>query len=70
MRRINTSTAIGLIAFALGIFAAPARAELQPGDTLGKANCQEAKELLPERVLTGFCNGEFGPSEIVEVLDS
>lgn len=47
-----------------------AQAQLKPGDTLGKDNCQQAKGLLPDRILQGFCSGEYGPTKIVEVPNS
>jgi hypothetical protein len=47
-----------------------ALAELKPGDWLSKANCQEAKGMLPEQVLQAYCDGRYGPSEIIEIKDS
>ena len=43
-------------------------AELTPGTRLTKANCQEAKDLLPEQVTDKFCNGQY-EAEIIEVKD-
>ncbi len=60
----------GLAILALGFLAGLARAELKPGDVLSKNNCQEAKGLLPDHVLQSFCNGDYGPTEIIEVPDS
>ena len=34
-------------------------AELKPGDKLDKANCQEAKGLLPDHVMEKFCAGQY-----------
>jgi hypothetical protein len=59
-----------LTAASLTVLLSPAFADLQPGDTLGQSNCNEAKGLLPERVLQGYCSGEYGPSEIMEVPDA
>jgi hypothetical protein len=57
-----------LTAASLTVFTAPAFAELKPGDTLDKSNCQEAKGMLPEQVLAWFCDGKFS-AEIIEVKD-
>jgi hypothetical protein len=59
-----------LLVLALGFLAGSAWGELQPGDKLGKENCQAAQGLLPERVLQSYCRGEYGPTEIIEVPDS
>jgi hypothetical protein len=58
------------IAASLAVSTSSAFAELKPGVTLDKSNCNEAKGMLPDRVLQGYCNGEYGPTEIVEVPDS
>src|SRR5438477_6861458 len=60
---------VGLtILAAATLFTVPASAELKPGDKLEKANCQEAKDLLPEHVVDKFCSGQY-IAEIVEVKD-
>jgi hypothetical protein len=59
-----------LAAATLTVFTTPASAELKPGDKLDKSNCQQAKGMLPDRVLQGYCSGEYGPTEIIEVPDS
>jgi len=43
-------------------------AELKPGDTLDKANCQEARGLLPDHVMEKFCAGQYA-AEIIDVKD-
>src|SRR5919106_4690517 len=57
-----------LAAAGLTILATSALAELKPGDKLTKANCQEAKGLLPDVVLDKFCAGDYA-AEIIEVTD-
>ena len=52
----------------LALVAAPAFAELKPGDRLTKANCQEAKGQLPDHVMEKFCAGDY-EAEIIEVTD-
>jgi len=52
----------------LAVFTSPASAELKPGDMLTKANCQEAKGLLPDYVMEKFCDGKY-TAEIIEVKD-
>jgi hypothetical protein len=52
----------------LTILTTAAFAELKPGDTLGKANCQEAKGQLPHHVLQKFCAGQY-TAELIEVKD-
>jgi len=59
---------IALTAASLAAFTTPAFAELKPGDRLTKANCQEAKDLLPEYVTEKFCSGQY-EANIVEVKD-
>jgi hypothetical protein len=53
---------------ALAMFPNPVSAELKPGDTLDKSNCQEAKSLLPDFVTEKFCEGKY-TAEIIEVKD-
>ena len=67
--RFSKQVVAGLAIMALGFLAGPALAELKPGDVLSKANCNEAKDLLPERIYQGFCNGEYGPTDIINVPD-
>jgi hypothetical protein len=55
-------------ALSLAFTAAPAFAELKPGDKLDKSNCQEAKGMLPEHVMEKFCTGQY-MAEIIEVKD-
>jgi hypothetical protein len=43
-------------------------AELKPGDKLDKANCQEAKGLLPDHVMEKFCAGQYA-AEIIDLKD-
>ncbi len=57
-----------LIATILTILPTTARADLKPGTRLTKANCQEAKDLLPEYVMEKFCSGQY-EAEIIEVKD-
>ncbi|HKA52563.1 MAG TPA: DUF1329 domain-containing protein, partial [Candidatus Binatia bacterium] len=57
-----------LAAASLTLFTAPASAELKPGDKLDKANCQEAKGMLPDYVMEKFCDGKYA-AEIIEVKD-
>ena len=57
-----------LAAVSLVTLITPASADLKPGTKLNKANCQEAKDLLPENVMEKFCNGQY-EAEIVEVKD-
>jgi hypothetical protein len=57
-----------LAAVSLATLAAPAAAELKPGDKLNKSNCQEAKEMLPDYVTEKFCAGQY-EAEIIEVKD-
>lgn len=46
-----------------------AMAELKPGDTLGKDNCQAAKGMVPDQILDKFCNGQY-TADIVEIDDT
>src|SRR5499433_1096317 len=57
-----------LAAASLTAFTTPASAELKPGDKLDKANCQEAKGMLPDYVMEKFCDGKYA-AEIIEVKD-
>ena len=57
-----------LTAASLAVFTTPASAELKPGDKLTKANCQEAKGMLPDYVMEKFCDGKY-TAEIIEVKD-
>jgi len=61
----------GLIVLAttsLTVFIPPAFGELKPGSRLDKANCQEAKDLLPDHILEKFCSGQY-TADIIEVKD-
>src|SRR5262245_32665499 len=55
-------------AASLTVFTTPASAELKPGDKLEKANCQEAKGMLPDYVIEKFCDGKY-TAQIIEVKD-
>ncbi len=72
MRRLHLGrwglVGVTTLSFAF-LMSTPAYTALEPGEMLGRENCHEAKELLPERIYEGFCNGEFGPTEIVHLPD-
>lgn len=69
MQRLHWESAgLTILSWVL-LLSTPVFGELKPGDVLGQANCREAKELLPERIYQGFCQGEFGPSEIIALPD-
>ena len=59
--RGNSPTAVVIFVFLfLGLFGnPPAWADLNPGDTLGQANWQEAKGRLPDLVLRRFQDGSY-----------
>ena len=59
---------VALTAASLVTFITPASADITPGNRLNKANCQEAKDLLPEYVMEKFCSGQY-EAEIIEVKD-
>lgn len=61
--------ALGLALSWAGLRPDSVRAELQPGDTLSQENCKQAEGMLPDRILDGFCSGEYGPTKIIEVKD-
>jgi hypothetical protein len=58
---IRRLTLVGLTSVVLcGLFYSPfARAQLKPGDSLGKGNWQAAKGLLPDSVLRRFADGGY-----------
>jgi len=71
MQQWSRSMRWGLAALAaasLTVFITPASAELKAGDNLEKANCQEAKGLLPDYVVEKFCDGKY-TAQIIEVKD-
>ena len=59
--RGNSPTAVVIFVFLfLGLFGnPPVWADLNPGDTLGQANWQEAKGRLPDPVLRRFQDGSY-----------
>jgi hypothetical protein len=67
--RLTNWGLVALTAASLAMFSLPAQAELKAGNKLNKANCQEAKDLLPENVMEKFCAGQY-EAEIIEVKDA
>src|SRR5215203_1518362 len=67
--RLTNWGLVALTAASMAMFSHPASAELKIGDKLTKANCQEAKDLLPEHVTEKFCAGQY-EAEIIEVKDA
>ena len=57
--RLTNWGLVALTATSLAIFSHPASAELKAGTRLTKANCQEAKDMLPEHVMEKFCAGQY-----------
>jgi len=67
--RLTNWGLVALTAASLVTFSMPAQAELKAGNKLSKANCQEAKDLLPEHVMDKFCAGQY-EAEIIDVKDA
>ena len=59
---------VALLATSIVTFVTPASGAITPGSRLNKANCQEAKDLLPENVMEKFCSGQY-EADIIEVKD-
>jgi len=68
MRLMNWGL-VALTAASIAIFTTPASADLKAGTKLNKANCQEAKDMLPEHVMDKFCSGQY-EAEIIDVKDA
>lgn len=55
----NRRFAVLPFAFPGILLSSPAKAQLKPGDTLGKENWQAAKGLMPESILHRFEDGGY-----------
>lgn len=69
MHRSRNWMLTGLAAGVVCGWVSLARAELTPGVKLTQANCNEAKNLLPDPVVARFCAGQYA-AEIVAITDS
>ena len=67
--RLTNWGLVALTTASLAMFSMPVQADINPGSKLNKANCQEAKDLLPEHVMEKFCAGQY-EAEIIEVKDA
>lgn len=62
-RSLATVTVVSVLTFGTA-----AMARLQPGDTLDKTNCEDARTLLPEHVTEKFCTGQY-TATLIEIND-
>ena len=57
MKRLACVIGLPILALLWSLDGLPARAELNPGQTLGQDNWQAAKGLMPDSVLRRFADG-------------